>query len=772
MSSWFSGGGGGGGNRSWQSSLDSLKNQVSSSLREVVDAVAVDPSTLNPDDSEVINASSHQEAHRVHASPDIIQETSGDIHDQLELAIGEVARLKSIIDSQTQHIQKITTANQRLSIEKENAEKQTEVQGSQFRELLKDKEEEINQLLESPQLSSISEHGAKGTPKENIGARERINELEETIKELEIRLKEEAASHVDQMSLLHANDSDKLETLNGEIDNLRKDNLKLVQELQNVKKSSSVHSDISFASNDNTQESPDNSIIESDEILRLKEEKSYHTQRICVLENETETNESILAQKNEKILHLEKQLIEQEAEFLNYKNICDDLHIKIKDSNTERSDILEKLKSVTKECDTAKSHLAEQCTVFEEVQREKDSYVKNCDKLKISLEESERAHQETTERLKQALVETSNLKADNSAKEREISEASETYEELVRTNGKEREEFSIEIQKQKVVIENQLQEIERLRDESQSKILGYEDKLSNINFELEGLKKKNLQSSEEEKPSTADQVGMQKLIDELEKTKLDLQSSKNTIDNLNVQLQTEKDGKMQELENVRQTLVEENTVLQEECLELREQIKVQVNELEKAQMENNTILQEQNALAKANATNQDTEMRHKEDVRRLQERHTEEIEKLELRINNLNQTSVNVAAKLERNHKESIEMIENEQKLIVENLKEEIENVKTEENDRLKQLENQHKQEIARLKTVIDLSKNEYSELKQIEANQKCEIEKMDHVIRSLKEANHLMKEHANDSVSISEQYQQNLIELQGNLKVTFSFKH
>ena len=57
MSNWFSGGGGNGGMRSWQTSLDSLKNQVSSSLREVVDAVAVDPSTLNPnDDTTNINS--------------------------------------------------------------------------------------------------------------------------------------------------------------------------------------------------------------------------------------------------------------------------------------------------------------------------------------------------------------------------------------------------------------------------------------------------------------------------------------------------------------------------------------------------------------------------------------------------------------------------------------------------------------------------------------------------------------------------------------------
>ena len=80
--------------------------------------------------------------------------------------------------------------------------------------------------------------------------------------------------------------------------------------------------------------------------------------------------------------------------------------------------------------------------------------------------------------------------------------------------------------------------------------------------------------------------------------------------------------------------------------------------------------------------------------------------------------------------------------------------------------ENQHEEEITRLQTVIQLSKDEKSELTQIEMNQKLEIEKMEDVIKSLKEANYLMKEHANDSVSVSEQYQENLVELQGSLKV------
>ena len=165
------------------------------------------------------------------------------------------------------------------------------------------------------------------------------------------------------------------------------------------------------------------------------------------------------------------------------------------------------------------------------------------------------------------------------------------------------------------------------------------------------------------------------------------------------------------MQDVRQKLLEEKSVLQEECFGLREQIKVQVNELERYQLDNNTILQEQNALKQATAENQGIELRHKEDVRRLEDSHADEIEKLE----------------------------------------------------------DQYEEETTRLQTVIQLSNEENSQLKQIEINKNYEIEKMEHVISSLKESNQLMKEHAKDSVSISEQYQQNLVELQGNLKVISS---
>jgi hypothetical protein len=523
-----------------------------------------------------------------------------------------------------------------------------------------------------------------------------------------------------------------------------------------------------LAAFENIQESQDNSITESDEIVRLKEEKSQQTERISFLERDAQIKETILAQKHENILHLEKQPNEQEAEFLDYKNICDDLHLSNKDLNVENSDISEKLHRVAKERDTAKSNLAAQSTVLERFQRENDSYDKNCDELKISVQESEKELQNTIERLNQALCENTNLKSDNFAKEKEIREASETYEELVETKEKEREELTLEIQKQKIVTEKQINNIELLNEESRSQILCYEDKLSNLNFELEDSKKQNLQNSEEEKLFNEDQVGIKKLVDELEQTKLELECANKTIHNLNVQFKTENDSKIQELEDVRQTLVEEKSVLQEECLELREQIKVQVNELQKFQLDNNTILQEQNALKEATAANQDIEMRHKEDVRRLEESHAEEIEKLELRINNLNHTSVNVATKLEMNHKETIEMMEKEQKIEVECIKEEIENLTSQTNDQCKQLENQHEEHISRLQSVIQLSNEENLELKQIEFNKNSEIEKMENVIRSLKESNHLMKEHTKDSVSISEQYQQNLVELQGNLKVIF----
>ena len=110
MSCWFGGGGGGaGGNRSWQTSFDSLKNQVSSSLREVVDAVAVDPDSLGPDDGQQSNNMSSQNiVPRVQSSPDIIRESHTDLNDQLEAAIHEIARLKKTIDSQSAQMQKVS----------------------------------------------------------------------------------------------------------------------------------------------------------------------------------------------------------------------------------------------------------------------------------------------------------------------------------------------------------------------------------------------------------------------------------------------------------------------------------------------------------------------------------------------------------------------------------------------------------------------------------------------------------------------------------------
>ena len=122
MSSWFSGGGAGGG--SWQSSFDSLKNQVSSSLKEVVDSVAVDPSTLNPEDNNVENEFIEGEANRRNLSSVTSSTNHTQISDQLEVAVSEIARLQSIVDSQTKHIQQVTNENQRILIEKQNTEKQ------------------------------------------------------------------------------------------------------------------------------------------------------------------------------------------------------------------------------------------------------------------------------------------------------------------------------------------------------------------------------------------------------------------------------------------------------------------------------------------------------------------------------------------------------------------------------------------------------------------------------------------------------------------------
>ena len=121
MSGWFGGSGGGGGNRSWQTSLDSLKNQVSNSLREVVDAVAVDPSTLNPEDDATDDTFGSNEVYRVQSSPNLLHENNKDHDDQLKVVINDIAKLQAVIDSQAKHIQKLTKDNQQLTTEKENS---------------------------------------------------------------------------------------------------------------------------------------------------------------------------------------------------------------------------------------------------------------------------------------------------------------------------------------------------------------------------------------------------------------------------------------------------------------------------------------------------------------------------------------------------------------------------------------------------------------------------------------------------------------------------
>ena len=82
------------------------------------------------------------------------------------------------------------------------------------------------------------------------------------------------------------------------------------------------------------------------------------------------------------------------------------------------------------------------------------------------------------------------------------------------------------------------------------------------------------------------------------------------------------------------------------------------------------------------------------------------------------------------------------------------------------ELEEQQKEEITKMEVEMTLSNEQIMDLKQNETNYKCEIEKMECVIKSLKESNVLMKEHTKDSVAISEQYQQNLAELQETLQV------
>ena len=196
MAGWFSGSGGGGGTRSWQSSLDSIKNQVSTSLREVVDAVAVDPSTLNPENSATVPPG--DQIHRVKSYPDILKENHADSSDQLDVAAHEISRLQAVIDTQVTTINTLTSENKRITFEKENSEKQKEIQISQFRELLLDKEEEINQLIK------ISENSVGGddncaTKDKTLGL-DKIKDLESKIHELENRLQEEEMRHADKIN--------------------------------------------------------------------------------------------------------------------------------------------------------------------------------------------------------------------------------------------------------------------------------------------------------------------------------------------------------------------------------------------------------------------------------------------------------------------------------------------------------------------------------------------------------------------------------------------
>ena len=92
---------------------------------------------------------------------------------------------------------------------------------------------------------------------------------------------------------------------------------------------------------------------------------------------------------------------------------------------------------------------------------------------------------------------------------------------------------------------------------------------------------------------------------------------------------------------------------------------------------------------------------------------------------------------------------------------------RNENSDQIDSLVEEYKDKIVQLNTDLEDSKLQISDYREIADSRKCEIEKMDCVINSLKESNKIMKEHAQDSVEISEQYQQNLKELQENLQVT-----
>ena len=766
MAGWFSGSGGGGGTRSWQSSLDSIKNQVSTSLREVVDAVAVDPSTLNPEDSATVPLG--DQVYRVKSYPDILKENHADSSDQLEVAVHEISRLQAVIDTQVTTINTLTSENKRITFEKDNSEKQKEIQISQFRELLLDKEEEINQLIK------ISENSVGGddncdTRDKTLGL-DKIKDLESKIHELENRLQEEEMRHADKINEICSSTDI---NLNNEIEMLKKENIDLCQQLRNLdepveKNSKSTYLPIQPSENLGTE-------VESDENIRLKEENSIQANKVSELEEKLLANATISKAKDTKLCELNKVLDEKDDSINNYMNICDDLHIKVNELTDGNSAVLEQLNSIKFESDSLKQKLSDKCTEVATLNDKYNSINEKYHDIHAAYTKSEESYRELNDRFNEIVAESKDMKTNIFSKESEINDAAEAYQELTLAKTKERDELLSEIHSQKTKLEDNLNTIESLKNAKNDDICMYEDKIQNLQSKLEALKLYNndLNNQDSEAKVTIarlDSVDNTTIIDELNQTKITLDKANETILHLETKIQHNGDSDASKMKEISEKLKTEYDILKGESLVLRKQLETSMENMENIQFDYNKLRDEHDILTEENIANKNNHNKDKEKHERLEKELLESIEKLEIKVTNLNQTSVDVATKLEHQHQQSIESISNEYLIEVRALEQKMEHSSLSIKDIKLKLENQHRQETSQLELAIKQLQDEKEEMKKSNSIQKTEIEKLQCIVENLKEANSLMKEHANDSVAISEQYQQNLQGMQQNLKVYNSF--
>ena len=737
MAGWFSGSGGGGGTRSWQSSLDSIKNQVSTSLREVVDAVAVDPSTLNPEDSATVPPG--DQVYRGKSYPDILKENHADSSDQLVVAVDEISRLQAVIDSQLTTINTLTSENKRITFEKENSEKQKEIQISQFRELLLDKEEEINQLIK------ISENSVGGddncaTRDKTLGL-DKIKDLESKIHELENRLQEEEMRHADKINEICSSTDI---SLSNEIEILKKENIDLCQRLQNLdepveKNSKSTYLPIQSLENLSTE-------IKSDENIRLKEENSIQANKVSELEEELLANATISKAKDTKLCELNKVLDEKDDSINNYMNICDDLHMKVNELTDQNSAVLEQLNSMKFESDSLKQKLFDKCKEVATLDDKYNSINEKYHDIHAAYIKSEESYQELNDRFNETVAEGKDLKTNIFSKEREINDAAEAYQELTLAKTKERDELLSEIHSQKTKLEDNLNTIESLKNAKNDDKCLYEDKIQNLHSKLEALKLYNNDLNKQESEAKVaiaklDSVDNSTIIDELKQTKITLDKANKTILHLEARIQHNENSDDLKMKEINEKLKTEYDSLKEESLVLKKQLETSMETMENIQFDYNKLRDEHDILTEENNANKNNHSKDKEKHERLEKELLENIEKLEIKLTNLNQTSVDVATELEHQHKQSIESISNK-----------------------------HLIKVRELEQKLKEFQEEKEEMKKSNSIQNTEIDKLQCIVENLKEANSLMKEHANDSVAISEQYQQNLQEMQQNLKVYTPF--